>query len=141
TGIILATFVAYSAVTALLTERRVALQRQRNELDSSANTRLVDSLLNYETVKAHASEVFESGRLGEVLDRRRDVGPLTQRPWSALHVAQSAVIAAGVAAVMLLAGQRVMSGTLSVGDLVLLNAYVIQICLPRNTLGFVFRET
>jgi ATP-binding cassette, subfamily B, bacterial len=140
TVIILGTFIGYSIVTAVLTEKRVKLQRERNELDNSANNRLVDSLLNYETVKAHANEGYESHQLGDVLVKRRDVGLRMQWALSRLHVSQSTVIAIGVAAVMLLAGQRVLEGALTVGDLVLINAYVIQICLPLNTLGFVFRE-
>lgn len=140
TLIILFTFIAYGLVTLVLTERRVSLTRQRNACDSLVYTRLVDSLVNYETIKAQANERFESGRLQDVLGQRLAIGLATQRALSTLHIAQSAVIALGVAATMLLAGQRVAAGSLSIGDLVLINAYLIQICLPLNTLGFVLRE-
>src|SRR5690606_30897329 len=102
---------------------------------------LVDSLTNYETVKLYTSEQAESQRLGGIMNRWIGVGLDNQKALSILHVGQSAIIAAGVATVMLMAGQDVVDGTLTVGDLVLINAYVIQVCLPLNTLGLVFRQT
>lgn len=140
TLIIAVTFAAYALTTRFLTERRAALQRQRIELDARANGRIVDSLLNYETVKAFANEGYESQRLSGLLDTRQGIALRTQHALSTLHVAQSAVIAAGVGAVMLYAGQRVAAGILTVGDLVLINSYIIQVCLPLNSLGFVFRQ-
>jgi ATP-binding cassette subfamily B protein len=97
-------------------------------------------LLNYDAVKAHGSEALESSRYGAVLKNWMDIGLRNQRALSALHIGQSAIIAFGVAGVMLLAGQSVANATMTVGDLVLVNAYVIQICLPLNALGFVFRQ-
>ncbi|WP_051361711.1 ATP-binding cassette domain-containing protein [Solimonas soli] len=139
-AIIIVTFVAYTVATRLLTERRAALQRQRIELDARANGRIVDSLLNYETVKAFANERYESQRLDALLEERQSIALRTQHALSTLHVAQSTVIAAGVGAVMLYAGQRVAAGILTVGDLVLINSYILQVCLPLNSLGFVFRQ-
>lgn len=91
-------------------------------------------------MKACANEDFESCRIGGALGKRSAVALLNQGALSLLHISQSGVIAVGVAAVMLIAGQLVMEDRLSVGDLVLINSYVIQVCLPLNSLGFVFRE-
>ncbi len=140
TAVILATFLAYTSFTVAFTQRRAVHQRAMNELDSRAGGRLVDSLLNYEAVKAHGAEDLEARRYAGLLGDWVDAGLANQRALSALHVGQSGIIAAGVASVMLLAGNGVLAGAMSVGDLVLVNAYVIQICLPLNALGFVFRQ-
>jgi len=140
TLIIVVTFVVYATLTTLLTQKRELRQRRVNEMDSRANGRLVDSLLNYETVKSHAREDYERERYAAICEQWVAGTVTNQRMLSALHIGQSAVIAAGVAAVMLLAGQQTVRGLMTVGDLVLLNAYVIQVCLPLNALGFVFRE-
>lgn len=137
---ILLTFAAYCTATVLLTRRRVRLQRQMNEFDSLASGRLLDSMLNHEAVKVYTSERFEAHRYRDILRQRIDTAVANQRALSLLHVSQSGVIAGGVATVMLLAGQDVSRGVLSVGDLVLINAYIIQVCLPLNALGFMFRE-
>ncbi|MFY1851340.1 ATP-binding cassette domain-containing protein [Achromobacter xylosoxidans] len=138
--IVLVTFTAYSAYTRVLVRKRMAYQRRLNELDSRASGRMVDSLLNYEAVKLNANEGLEAERLGGVLGDWAQVGVRNQRSLSRLHVGQSGIIACGVAAVMVLAGQQVVGGQMTVGDLVLVNAYIIQICLPLNTLGLVFRQ-
>jgi ATP-binding cassette subfamily B protein len=139
--IVAITFVLYSVVTYVLTQRRIFYQRMINELDSAAGGQLVDSLLNYESVKYYTNEAGESRRLRRLLDRWRALGVENQHALSTLHIAQSAVIALGVGGVMLLAGSQVTHRAMSVGDLVLVNAYIIQICLPLNTLGLVFRQT
>ncbi|GHC69295.1 hypothetical protein GCM10007320_02590 [Pseudorhodoferax aquiterrae] len=140
TAAILATFGVYAALTVRLTRRRELRQRRVNDMDSRANGRLVDSLLNYETVKAYARESDERQRYAEICAQWAQDSIVNQHALSALHIGQGAVIAAGVAAVMLLAGQETVRGAMTVGDLVLVNAYLIQICLPLNALGFVFRE-
>lgn len=140
TAIIIATFIVYSTFTVAFTERRAIYQRALNELDSTANGRLVDSLLNHETVKYYTNERYEQDRFSSILHDWVEVGVKNQKALSTLHVGQSGIIAVGVASVMLLAAQNVVQGTMSVGDLVLVNAYVIQICLPLNSLGFVFRQ-
>ncbi|CAL94438.1 ATP-binding cassette domain-containing protein [Azoarcus olearius] len=140
TLIILGTFVFYTTFTVVFTERRAIYQRALNELDSTANGRLVDSLLNHETVKYYTNESFEDRRFRTILDQWLEVGVQNQKALSALHIGQSSIIAVGVASVMLLATNFVLQGAMSVGDLVLVNAYVIQICLPLNSLGFVFRQ-
>lgn len=138
--IVAVTFTAYFTYTYVLTERRAVLQRELNELDSRASGRIVDSLLNYEAVKINANEAVESARLRQVLRDWIGVGVLNQQSLSRLHIGQSAIIAGGVAMVMLLAGQQVAGSRMTVGDLVLVNAYIIQICLPLNTLGVIFRQ-
>jgi ATP-binding cassette subfamily B protein len=140
TLVIITTFCVYAVLTTRLTRKRELRQRRVNEMDSRANGRLVDSLLNYETVKTYAREDYERQRYAAICEQWVQGTIVNQRSLSALHIGQSAVIAAGVAAVMLLAAEQTVRGMMTVGDLVLLNAYVIQICLPLNALGFVFRE-
>ena len=139
-GIVFTTFVVYGIFTVVYTERRVYFQRQLNELDSTANGYLVDSLMNHSSVKLHAAQATEASRLREMYARWIDVGIDNQRTLSILHTGQSGIIAFGVAAVMLLAGQEVVQGEMAVGDLILVNAYIIQICLPLNSLGMMFRQ-
>ncbi len=141
TLVIVTTFIGYSIHTLIFTRRRMTCQRALNELEARTSSRLVDSLLNYDAVKYFAREQSETRRLGEVLGHRMTAGIANQSALSVLHVGQSACIGIGVAAIMLLAAEHVVEGRISVGDLVLINAYMIQICLPLNTLGFMFRET
>lgn len=141
TLIIAATFIAYAIYTNIFTRRRMVVQREVNRLEAQSDSRLVDSLLNQDTVKYFASEDIESNRLQQVLDKWVVARLANQKALTTLHVGQSAVIALGIAAVMLLAIQYAAAGQMSVGDLVLVNAYIIQICMPLNSLGFVFRET
>jgi ATP-binding cassette subfamily B protein len=141
TLIIAVTFVGYAAYTFIFARRRLVFQRAVNAFEAQSDGRLVDSLLNYETVKYFATEDTETRRLSDVLEQWVHARIASQRALTALHVGQSAVIALGIAAIMLLAAQDVVAGSMSVGDLILVNAYIIQICMPLNTLGFVFRET
>lgn len=138
--IIVCTFLLYAFYTTLMTQKREFRQRRVNEVDSNAHGRMVDGLLNYEAIKLHAREDDERARYAHVLRDWVEFSVTNQRSLSALHIGQSAIIAVGVALVMLLAGEQTVRGSLTVGDLVLVNAYVIQICLPLNALGFVFRE-
>ena len=138
---IAATFVCYAAYTFVFTRRRAVVQRAVNAFEAQTNGRLVDSLLNYDTVKYFATGAAETRRLSEVLEQWVHARTANQRALTLLHVGQSGVVALGVAAIMLLATQQVLAGQMSVGDLILVNAFVIQICMPLNTLGFVFRET
>ncbi|WP_051390783.1 ATP-binding cassette domain-containing protein [Paraburkholderia mimosarum] len=134
------TFVCYAAWTAIYTRRRLAFQRAVNRLEAQADGRLVDSLLNQDTVKYFSTEQHEVTRLRGVLDEWVLARTANQRALTALHVGQSGVVAAGIAAVMVIAVHNVLTGAMTVGDLVLINAYIIQVCAPLNTLGFVFRE-
>ncbi|MGQ0750745.1 MAG: ATP-binding cassette domain-containing protein [Betaproteobacteria bacterium] len=140
TMIITLTFAVYTTFTVAFTAQRMIHQRALNELDSRANSRLVDSLLNYEAVKYYANERYEGSRFGPIMHDWVEAGVRNQRHLSMLHIGQSGIIAVGVAAIMLYASVRVAGGTMTVGDLVLVNAYVIQVCLPLNALGFVFRQ-
>nr|WP_315393643.1 ABC transporter ATP-binding protein/permease [uncultured Duganella sp.] len=139
-AVIALTFVAYAGYTLLFTSRRSAHQRRVNKLDSHAKSRLADSLINHETIKYFCNEALEARRFAAIMGHWREAVDHNQRALFVLHVGQSAIIAAGVAAVMLLAGQAVWRGRLTVGDLVLVNAYVLQVCLPLNALGFIYRE-
>jgi ATP-binding cassette subfamily B protein len=140
-SLLLVTFVVYGVYTSVFIRRRAVRQRRVNALESQAHRRLVDSLLNYETVKSYANERFEGEQLGGILERSISAGVDNQVALTELHIGQSAVIAFGIAAVMLTAGAAIVSGELTVGDLVLINAYVVQVCLPLNSLGFVVRES
>jgi ATP-binding cassette subfamily B protein len=139
-GIIAMTFVVYAGFTLYFTARRTIHQRRVNRLDSSAKSRLTDSLINYDTVKYFTSEAVEERRFRQIMGQWTEAAISNQKALFILHIGQSAIIACGVAAIMLLAGQEVMAGGMTVGDLVLINAYVLQVCLPLNALGFVYRE-
>ncbi len=139
-GIILVTFLVYAGFTLVFTARRVVYQRRVNKLDSTAKGRLADSLINYDTVKYFSGEAREALRFAAIMGDWQEAGRANQRALFTLHVGQSAVIALGVAAIMVLAGQAVLARSMSVGDLILINAYALQVCLPLNALGFVYRE-
>lgn len=138
--IIGATFVLYAALTLAFTARRAPYQRRVNQLDSAAKSHLADSLINYETIKSFTNEAPEAQRFLHTMEGWLEAGMHNQRALFVLHVGQSAVIALGVAAIMLLAGDAVWRGAMLIGDLVLINAYALQVCLPLNALGFVYRE-
>ncbi|TFW33617.1 ABCB family ABC transporter ATP-binding protein/permease [Massilia horti] len=138
--IIVVTFILYAGFTLAFTAQRVLYQRRVNKLDSRAKGQLGDSMINYDTVKYFTNEAVEAKRFADIMDRWLEAGIGNQRALFALHVGQSAVVAFGVAAIMLLAGAQVIAHQMSVGDLVLVNAYALQVCLPLNALGFVYRE-
>ena len=139
--IIAATLVAYATYTVIFTRRRMLVQREVNRLEAASDSRLVDSMLNYDTVKYFAAEDIETARYRGVLSRWIVARLANQRALTALHLGQSAIVCFGIAAMMLLAVQYVVGGRMTLGDLVLVNAYIVQVCMPLNTLGFVFRET
>ena len=139
--IVAGTLVAYAGYTVVFTRRRMVVQREVNRLESASDSRLVDSMLNYDTVKYFAAEDIEAGRYRSVLNHWIVARLANQKALTALHIGQSAIVCLGIAVTMLLAVQYVAVGRLSLGDLVLVNAYIVQVCMPLNTLGFVFRET
>ncbi|HEY0062306.1 MAG TPA: ABC transporter ATP-binding protein/permease [Telluria sp.] len=139
-AIIVLMFLMYTGFTLAFTARRVVYQRRVNKLDTGAKSQLADSLINYDTIKYFTNEALEERRFHDLMGRWREAGMGNQRALFTLHVGQSAVIGVGVAAIMLLAGQDVWQGRMRVGDLVLINAYALQVCLPLNALGFVYRE-
>ena len=139
-GITLVTLTVYIGVTVTITEWRTQFRRTMNELDSRANTRAIDSLLNYETVKYFGNEAFEKRRYDNAMQRWEHAAIQSQTSLSALNAAQSAVIAIGVILIMWRASAAVIAGTMTVGDLVLVNAFLIQLYIPLNFLGVVYRE-
>jgi len=130
----------YIAATILITDWRTNFRRQMNELDSKANTRAIDSLLNYETVKYFGNEGFEARRYDESMQRWEKAAVRSQTSLSLLNVTQSAIIAVAVTLIMWRATVGVVSGTMTIGDLVLVNALMIQIYIPLNFLGVLYRE-
>lgn len=134
------TFMVYCGFTLVFTARRAIFQRRVNRLDSNAKSLLADSLINYDTVKYFTNEKQEASRFHGIMGHWAEAVVANQKALFILHVGQSSIIAMGVASVMMLAGHGVMAREMTVGDLILINAYVIQICLPLNALGFVYRE-
>ncbi len=134
------TLTAYVVFTLVITEWRMVFRRTMNDMDSKANTRAIDSLLNYETVKYFGNEGFEARRYDESLQVWEKAAVRNQTSLAALNTGQSFIIAIGVTVLMFLAARGVVAGTMTLGDLVLVNAYMIQIYLPLHFLGFVYRE-
>jgi ATP-binding cassette subfamily B protein len=132
---------AYVAFTLAVTEWRMHFRLRMNVLDSEANSQAVDSLINYETVKYFGNEALEISRYDATLAEWEEMAVKSQTSMSALNFGQGAIIAAGVTAIMILAALGVTEGALSLGDLVLVNAFLIQIFLPLNFLGVVYRQT
>src|SRR5436190_8669250 len=130
----------YIAFTIAITEWRTHFRRQMNELDSKANTRAIDSLLNYETVKYFGNEEWEAKRYDESLQRWEHAAVKSQTSLSALNIGQSAIIAIAVSLIMWRATAGVVTGTMTIGDLVLVNAFMIQLYIPLNFLGVIYRE-
>ncbi|HZU88722.1 MAG TPA: ABC transporter ATP-binding protein/permease, partial [Stellaceae bacterium] len=136
----LATIVVYVAFTFLVTDWRIRFRREMNERNSEANTKAVDSLLNYETVKYFANEAHEAGRYDDALHAYERAAVKSETTLALLNVGQGVIIAAGLIGVMLLAGQGVAAGRMSVGDFVLVNTYLLQLYQPLNFLGMVYRN-
>lgn len=131
---------AYIVFTVLVSNWRIAIRRAMNDTDSAANTRAVDSLLNYETVKYFNNEEYEARRYDEQLRKWEDAATTSQTSLSWLNLGQQAIIAVGVTAMMWRAASGVVDGTMTIGDLVLVNAFLIQLYVPLNFLGIVYRE-
>lgn len=131
---------AYVVFTVKVSNWRIAIRRAVNENDSAANTRAVDSLLNYETVKYFNNEAWEARRYDEQLLQLEDASTRSQTSLAFLNLGQQAIIALGVTAMMWRAAQGVVDGTMTIGDLVLVNAFLIQLYMPLNFLGIVYRE-
>jgi len=137
------TFVAvalYIAFSVAITEWRMDIRRQANELDSKANTRAIDSLLNYETVKYFNNEEYEARRYDENLQKYESAAVKNEASLGLLNIGQSCIIAVAVTLLMILAAQGVVTKTLTLGDLVLVNGLLIQLYIPLNFLGMVYRE-
>jgi ABC-type transport system involved in Fe-S cluster assembly fused permease/ATPase subunit len=135
-----ATLVVYIVWTTLITEWRLKYRRAMNETDNQATTRAVDSLLNFETVKYFGNEDHETERFDRSLRRYEDAAIRSGSSLALLNIGQGVIISLGVTMMMIMAGFGVKSGAMTVGDFVLVNTYLIQLFLPLNFLGFVYRE-
>ncbi len=138
--IIFATVSIYITFTFTVTEWRMKFRRRMNEMDSRANTRAIDSLLNYETVKYFNNEKHEALRFNKALRRYEDASVLSKTTLSLVNIGQGFIIAFGLTAVMALAGWQIETGEMSVGGFVMVNTYLLQLFIPLNFLGFVYRE-
>ena len=130
----------YITSTVMITDWRTGFRRQMNELDSKANTRAIDSLLNYETVKYFGNEEWEARRYDESMQRWEKAAVKSQTSLSLLNIVQSAIIAIAVTLIMWRATVGVVNRTMTIGDLVLVNAFMIQLYIPLNFLGVLYRE-
>ena len=139
-GIILATIAVYVWFTLAITEWRVKLRRVMNEQDTDANQKAIDSLLNFETVKYFGAAKREAARYDQAMAGYESAALKTSYSLAFLNFGQAVLITSGLVAVMLLAASGVQAGELTVGDFVLVNAYMIQITMPLNFLGTVYRE-
>jgi ATP-binding cassette, subfamily B, heavy metal transporter len=131
---------AYIVFTVRVSNWRIDIRRAVNENDSAANTRAVDSLLNYETVKYFNNEAWEARRYDEQLLKWEDAATRSQTTLAFLNLGQQAIIALGVTAMMWRAASGVVDGRMTIGDLVLVNAFLMQLYAPLNFLGIVYRE-
>jgi ABC-type transport system involved in Fe-S cluster assembly fused permease/ATPase subunit len=132
--------VTYIGFTVMVTEWRTHFRRTMNDLDSKANTRAIDSLINYETVKYFGNEEYEARRYDEGLQRYEAAAVKSQTSLSLLNTGQSVIIAIAVTLILWRATQGVIDGTMTLGDLVLVNAFMIQLYVPLNFLGVLYRE-
>ena len=132
--------VFYIAFTITVTEWRTKFRKTMNELDSSAHSRAIDSLLNYETVKYFNNEEFEAKRYDENLERYRRAAVKSQSTLSLLNTGQQLIIAIALVTMLWRATQGVVEGRMTLGDLVMVNAFMIQLYIPLNFLGVIYRE-
>ncbi len=140
TLITLATVVAYVIFTFSITEWRLRYYRAKNEADTEANSRSVDSLLNYETVKYFGNEKHELSRFDVALIQYEEATVKSLKTLAVLNVGQAAIVALGLTLLLWRAATGVAAGTMSLGDFVLVNAFLIQLAVPLNYLGMVYRE-
>ncbi|WP_457422866.1 ABCB family ABC transporter ATP-binding protein/permease [Roseateles sp. P5_E7] len=139
-GITVAALAVYIAFTVIVTEWRTKFRKTLNELDSVAHSRAIDSLLNYETVKYFNNEGFEAARYDESLEKLRRAQLKSQRTLSMLNTGQQLIIATALVLMLWRATQGVVDGRMSLGDLVMVNAFMIQLYIPLNFLGVIYRE-
>ena len=132
--------IIYIAFTVAVTEWRMEFRHTMNALESKANMQAIDSLVNYETVKAFGNETFETQRYDTTLQGWEDAAVKSQTSMSALNFGQSAIIAIGITLIMVLASDGVVQGKMSLGDLVLINTLLLQLFIPLNFLGVVYRS-
>lgn len=138
--IIIVAVALYVTFSIVVTEWRTDFVRRMNEMDSKSNTRAVDSLLNYETVKYFANEAYEAAEYDRNLADWETARIRNRLSLAALNTGQALVVAISITLMMILAARQVVSGAMTLGDLVLVNAYMMQLFVPLNFLGFVYRE-
>ena len=138
--ITVAALIIYITYTVTITEWRTQYRKKMNELDGAAHTRAIDSLLNYETVKYFNNEAFEAKRYDENLEKFRAASVKSQTTLSMLNTGQQLIIATALVAMLWRATQGVVDGRMTLGDLVMVNAFMIQLYIPLNFLGVIYRE-
>ena len=139
-AVTLAAVGGYIAFSVILSEWRIKFVRRMNDADTEANAKAIDSLLNYETVKYFGNEEHEARRFDVGRRRYEQAAIRSSRTLSLLNVGQGAIISCGLVAVMVMAGYGVKAGTMTLGDFVAVNAFLIQLYMPLNMLGFAYRE-
>ena len=139
-GVIALAVIIYIAFSVIVTEWRTAYVREQNRLASRANTRAIDALLNFETVKYFGNEGFEAGRYGDSLAEWEAAMAKNRLSLASLNLGQALIVGIAVTVMMIMAARQVVDGSMTLGDLVLVNAYMLQLFVPLNFLGFVYRE-
>jgi ATP-binding cassette subfamily B protein len=138
--VVVAMIAAYTYVTFRITRWRIAIRRRMNDSDNEANTKAIDSLLNYETVKYFNAEMHEEKRFDSAMAKYSDASIMTQYSLSLLNTVQAAIVAFGLVAVMWMSVVAIQAGTQTLGDLVMVNALLIQFAQPLHLLGTVYRD-
>ncbi len=136
----LTTVITYIAYTMLVTEWRIKFRRQMNQQDNEANTKAIDSLLNFETVKYFGNEEHEARRYDEALRGYEKASVKSQTSLALLNIGQAIIISTGLTSVMYMAGRGIVSGAMTIGAFVMVNTYLMQLYQPLNFFGFVYRE-
>ena len=139
-AVTLVAVIGYIAFTMLVTEWRLKFRRQMNRTDQEANTKAIDSLINYETVKYFGNEGHETHRYDGAQRQYEEAAVRSRTSLSLLNIGQAVIISVGLTAVMWMAAEGIAAGTMTVGDFVLVNTYLIQLYQPLNFFGFVYRE-
>ena len=139
-AITLAALILYISFTVAITEWRTHFRRTMNDMDSKANQKAIDSLLNFETVKYFGNEAFEAGRYDDNLARYQEAAVKSQKSLALLNLGQQVIIATGLVLILWRATIGVVNGTMTLGDLVLVNTLMIQLYVPLNFLGVIYRE-
>src|SRR5687767_970449 len=140
TAVTLGVIAAYIVFSVTLSEWRIKFVRRMNEADTEANAKAIDSLLNYETVKYFGNEAHEARRYDVGRRRYEKAAIRSSRTLSVLNIGQGAIISVGLVSVMVMAGYGVSEGTMTLGDFVAVNTFLIQLYMPLNMLGFAYRE-
>lgn len=131
---------SYIAFTLIVTEWRLKYRRQMNDKDSEANTKAIDSLLNFETVKYFGNEAHEASRYDNAMHGYENAAVKSITSLSVVNIGQGGIIAGGMVALLMMAASGVADGSMTIGDLVMVNTYLLQLYLPLNFLGFVYRQ-